>query len=619
MKKPCRRLLYCFSLIILLPAFFMSCSKNVERLSFTAALDEIDALINQNQFKDAEKELGKIEKYAYSSWSEIGIFRRYNQMSLYDKAEKVLVSSIKKNPENLELNAVYANFLLRRDRYADALAAGKILQGSIYGSIYSEIVMKDTLKKSESSTLRKIFESSDYFQVYYDAYTGTKDNAWLRNCALMYLSNGEYAKAGNLCPEEVYGADDAFFWAELSYDANRFADAVNYCDTAEKLLKNASGKTLKRVSATKVYSLLSDSYISLSDAEMAETTRQKYLDSIKNYEGGWYLPEDYEKDEMLPVIFVNSAKWARDNQDLQNCEKLLSFSVKYWPDYIPALCAYSDFAIKSNEKRIEDKGMLELRDHGLATLEMEKYDNRVRIPVSDAIYRIDESLKRVKSPLLYIVRQDLRYKTEVTLTEKEKTADIWRILEENMLSPAVYDELLLSYAENYFLQSKLVEDAWKLFYKYISKKYGIASDSKFWENIIRRIHDLSLHELILASYFATLSQRAEDAKCLYENVVFENGDNSPEATVSILAPDSSCMNLALIYNSLGLKNEALNLYGKTNGRSSDFYVKSLAMYRMALIYYKADDLKNARRCAEYAVSLDKRNAEARLLISKING
>lgn len=620
MKKPCRKIVCIFvSLCFLLPAFFISCSKSAERLSFTSSLDEIDALINQNQFKDAERELGKIEKYAYSSWSEIGIFRRYCRIALYEKAEKVLVSAIKKNPENLELNAVYANFLLRHDRIADAMSAGKVLQGTEYGSIYSEIVMQDTLKKSESRDLRSIFESSEYFTVYYDAYVGTKDNAWLRNCALMYLSNGEYTKAGSLCPDEVYGADDAYFWGMLSYDANRFADAVNYCDTAEKLLKVAGGRTLKRVSAEKVFALLADSYTGLSDAEMAETVRQKFLDSIKDYKGGWILPENYETDVMLPVIFVNSAKWAADNMEERNCADYLSFAVKSWPDYTPALCAYADFAMKSNEERKEDNGMLELRDQGLATLEMEKYDNRVRIPVSDATYRIDESLKRIKNPLLYIVRQDIRYRIEVQLTEKERTADIWRILEENMLSPAVYDELLLSYAENFFLSSKLIEDAWTLFYKYVSKKYDIVSDEKFWQNVVRKVHDFSEKELTLASYFAALSLRAEDSKCLYETLVFENGNPSVDSALSVTASDSSCMNLALIYNSLGLKNEALSLYGKTNGRSSDFYIKSLAMYRMALIYFKDDDLKNARRCAEYALSLDRRNSEARLLLAKING
>ncbi|MCR5494903.1 MAG: tetratricopeptide repeat protein [Treponema sp.] len=619
MKKPCRKILCILvSFLMFLPAFFLSCSKSAERLSFTSALDEIDALINQNQFKDAEKELGKVEKYAFSSWSEIGIFRRYKQILCLEKAEKVLQNAIKKNPENLELNAVYANFLLRENRMEDALRAGKVLQGTDYGSIYSEIVMKDTLNKSDSKNIRQVFESTDYFPVFYDAYVGTKDNAWLRNCALMYLANGEYSRAGQLLPEEVYGADDSYFWALLSYDAGQFADSVNFCNTSEKLLKSASGKILQKVDGKSLFSLLSDSYLALSDAEMAERVRQNFLQTIQDYKGQWILPENYQEDLTFPIIFTNSAKWARDNQNDEKCLSYLSFAVTNWPDYVPALCAYADFALYSNQERIEDSGMMELRDHGLATLEMERYDNRVRVPVSDASFRIDESLKRVKNPLLYIVRQDIRYKVEEKLTDKEKTADIWRILEKNMISPAVYDELLLLYAENYFLTNKLYDDAWKLFYKYISKKYNISTDGMFWQNLIKNIHDLSSEELSLASYFAALSLRAEDAKCLYENYVFEKGNPALDANVGVIASDSACMNLALIYNSLGLKDMALALYGKTNGRSSSLYIKSLAMYRMALIYYKDEDLKNSRRCAEYSLSLDKRNSEARLLLAKMN-
>lgn len=73
----------------------------------------------------------------------------------------------------------------------------------------------------------------------------------------------------------------------------------------------------------------------------------------------------------------------------------------------------------------------------------------------------------------------------------------------------------------------------------------------------------------------------------------------------------------MIYYSVGNKNDALDLYGRITGRTTDIYLRSLAMYRMALIYYKDDDIKNARRCAEYAVSLNKKNTEARFLLAKI--
>ena len=131
MKKPVMKNLRILAVAaIFLQAIFISCSKNVTQYSVTSALDQIDALINQNQYKEAEKELGKLEKNAFGAWTSIGIFRRYSRMSLLEKAEKSIVQAIKANPENLELNAVYTNFLLKQNRIPEAVKAGKMLQGT---------------------------------------------------------------------------------------------------------------------------------------------------------------------------------------------------------------------------------------------------------------------------------------------------------------------------------------------------------------------------------------------------------------------------------------------------------------------------------------------------------
>ena len=615
MKKPVMKNLRILAVAaIFLQAIFISCSKNVTQYSVTSALDQIDALINQNQYKEAEKELGKLEKNAFGAWTSIGIFRRYSRMSLLEKAEKSIVQAIKANPENLELNAVYTNFLLKQNRIPEAVKAGKILQGTKYGSIYSESILKDTLSKFENDKIKEVFNSIDYYPVYYDAYRGTKDNAWLRNCALLKLSSGAFADACKIKPAEIYGAEDAYFWALVTYDGNCFADSVNYAELAKKLYPVTTGKKRQKLSSEKIVSLIGDSYLALNDVEKAEEVRSEYLTSIKKSKGYWNLGENSEEETYLPIMFVNSAKWAKDNNELEKCAELLRFCVDNWKDYVPGLIGYADFAYNSSLVRKEDSETMELRDAGLATLEMEKYDNRAKLPLSDAVFRIEESLKRVKNSLLYIVRLDLKYKTEPNFSEKQKKADIWRILEENMLKPSVYEENLFDYAENFFLTTKNYDDAWKLFYKYIANKYSIKADNTFWDGLILKIHEISQKELEYAAYFATLSLRINDSLCLYESAVFESGNKNQ---ISALVDDKSCANLAMIYYSVGNKNDALDLYGRITGRTTDIYLRSLAMYRMALIYYKDDDIKNARRCAEYAVSLNKKNTEARFLLAKI--
>lgn len=617
MIKPCRKQLsIIIAALLFLPVFF-SCSNSARRDSFTSTLDQIDALINQNQYKDAARELAKAEKMAYGSWAEIGIFRRYVRIEMQDKAEKVIVRALKKNPENPELNAVYTHFLLRTKRIDEAMSAGKILQGTKFGSIYSEVVLTDTLEKSAKEKLRDIFHSAEYFPVYYDAYTGSKEAFWLRNCALLRLSAGSYEGAAQIHPGEVYGAEDAYFWALAMYDAQRYGACVNFAETAEDLFPAATGKARTLVSLPKLSAIMQDSYTWLGDADAAERVRSDYLSKVSDGKGGWLVPDNEEDLALLPVIFANSAKWAKDNEEGHRAVSLLSFCVNNWQDYVPGLTAYSSFAYESSQMRKEDFAQMQLRDEGLATLEMERYDNRAKIPLSDAIYRIDDSLARYKDPLLYIVRMDLRYKTENKMTETQRNADMWKVLEDNAIAPSVYPELIFDYALSYFIENKQQDDSWRLFRKYICNKYSILDDASFWENVVKSVYTFTNAEAEYAAYFATYFLRKDDSLRLNEYCVFENGEKGENRFISPVVSDRTCMNLAMVYRTLGMNDKALDLYGKINGRCTENGMKAVVMYRMALIYYSLNDFKSAKRCAEYAVTLNSRNADAKMLLTKI--
>ncbi|MBQ5470855.1 MAG: hypothetical protein IIT58_02490 [Treponema sp.] len=618
MNKPCRKTV-CIAIVVLvfLPVFF-SCKNQAERRSFTSNLDQIDALINQSQYREAEKLLDTVEKDAFSSWAKIGIFKRYNKINQKEKAEKVLLKGIKKNPENLELLAVYTNFLTRNNRNKEAVSFSKKLQGTKYGSIYSEVVMRDTIEKSAASELAAIFKSAEYFPVYYDAYTGTKNNAWLRNCALLRLSGGAYETAASINPSEVFGSDDAFFWALVMYDACRYGDCVSYSSAACDMYSTSTDLMKSRASLSEIYSLEADAYTSLNDDDNAELVRKDFLKSITDSTGKWIIPKDETSDSLYPVLFVNSAKYAVCNQEDQKGADLLSFSVNQWPDYVPALVGYASFAWESNKKRPEDFEQLALRDYGLATLEMEKYDSRAIIPISDALYRINSSLERNHDPLLYIVRLDLNYKTDKSMNDTQRTADLWRVLEKNAVSPHVYPVLLLDYAENYLLSNKMLEQAWELYANHISSKYNILMDEFFWQNLIKNIHGFAPEEIEYAAYYSALNKKSEDALMLYEYCTYEYGGQEQKKIISPYASDSSVINLAMIYNSLGRRKDALDLYAKVSGRCENLEIKSLVLYRIGLIYYSLNDFKNARRSLEYSVTLDVHNLDAKLLLTKLS-
>lgn len=617
MNKPCsKRIRIACAVLFFLPVFF-SCSNSARRDSFISSLDQVDVLINQSQYKDAARELKKLEKKAFSSWDKIGLFRRYVRLDMKDRAEKLITKALSQNPENLELNAIYTNFLLRNSRVSEALNRGKKLQGTKYGSIYSEAVLKDTLEQCKKENLRDVFHSAEYFPVYYDAYVGSKESFWLRNCALLRLSKGAYEGAADIGPSEVYGAEDAYFWAVVMYDAKRYGNSINYASTAEQLYPLCSGKAKTLVSVSKISSILQDSYTWLGEADEAEKVRSGFLEKISDGKGGWIIPENSEDSELLPVIFVNSGKWAKDNDDGDRCVRCLSFCVNNWENYVPGLIAYSYFAYESNLEREEDFIQMELRDEGLATLEMEKYDSRAKIPLSDAFYRIDKSLSNYKDPLLYLVSIDLKYKTEGKLSEVQKTANMWKVLEDNAVSPGVYPELIFEYALNYFLENNFYDEAWTLFKSYIMNKYSISSGDDFWESLIKKVYTFTGLEAEFSAFFASKNLMKDDALRLNEYCVYENTEEGQSDFINAGVSDKTCINLASIYYSIGNTKKALDLYGRINGRCSSSYYKSLVMYRMALIYYSSKDIRNARHCAEYALSLNRHNYDAKMLVMKL--
>ena len=615
--KKLRRDCICIITVFLISAVFLSCSINAERKSLNSTFDRIDALINQRQFNDALKELEKAEKYAYDSWTKLGFYRRYRLISEDSRAERVLVSAIKKNPANQELLAVYSNFCMRKGRISNALSYGKSLRGTRYGSIYSEAVLRSAVeeKAQNHSSDDLYFLTKDYFPIFYDAWAGSKNPVWLRNSALLHLMNGNYSDAALIHPGESYSADDAYFWSEVMYDAARFEESADYAVRAARLYDSAPAKFRRRISLPEIFSLASDSHTLMKNSDAAEEFRKKILDSLADKDGSWVLTDLQKSKDFLQAVFTNSARYAENNGDDAKCASLLIFTVNTWEDYIPALTTYADFALRSNTQRDEDYEQLQLRDEGLATLEMEKYDNRVKIPVQDAVHRIDKSLARTNSPLLFIIRLNLRYKIDKSLSEEDKRADLWKSLEQTQTAPSVYPELMFDFAESFLLQRKNYDEAFSIFYKYVTSKYGFKPDS-FWESTVKNVQQFSANEAEYAAYFAANYLQADDALSLYEYCVFGNSVNG-NRTISPAASNSECINLALIYNSLGRRNDALDLYSKCAGRAENLSTKSFIMYRMAKLYNSINDFKNARLSAEYALVLNPRNAEARLLLNKI--
>lgn len=582
-----------------------------EQKSLTYRLEIIDSLIAQNQKKQAFKELKKIQKKAVDSWTYLGVYKRYLQLTENSAAEALIKKAIKRHSNNPELIAVYSKYLINNNRFEEAEKLAEKLKSSKYGSVYSEIYLRKALQKNGAEDLFVYFVQEPFFQIFYDAYTGSNNPLWLKNCAVSMLYNGELKKAATLNPEFYADADDAYFWATVLYDGGEYYDSISAVEKSKQFLRDYQNSGLYRVSQIAQIALESDSFMALSDFEGAENVRQEIIPAIFD------LPKKEGDEKLIPVIMVNSAIWAKGLKDADAETDLLFDIVTNYPDFVPGLILYADFAYESSLEREEDDEVKALRRAGISSLEMEKYDNRRKIPLSDALYRIDLSLSKTPEPYLEVEKLDLEYKSNRNITEKEKTRDLWNILERNYAEGEKYKELLVQYALNFLLRTKQTEDASSLFYKYIYDKYHFNEKEGFYVQFAERVKEINLPMAEFGGYFACLNKCFAEALRIYEFCVFESGGITSDGQISTRVGTAPCMNLSDMYFANGEKQKSMDLYGKTAGREVDNKLRSEIFYRIANIYVADGDTKNALRSADYAYNINNENERAFLLRTRL--
>lgn len=588
---------------------FSACSLKAEQKSLTSQFETIDSLIMQNQFADAVKDLKKIEKSAYDSWVCIGIYKRYFQLGELELGEKILKKSLKKNSKNLELNALMTKLLLSKNRIEEALEFGEILKGTDYGSIYSECVLRE-------AALNKLiydesfYKSEELYQIYLDAYKGSKNPIWLRNCAIFNITKGLYENAFTLLPSSFKNYKDALFWALVCYDSKHYYECVDVLDYA---INNFDVDLVQSVA------LQSDAYIAISDVEAAELARQAIIVDVDSY-----AKNINADDVLMPNILVNSAIWAKNNGFENQCVDLLFYTVTNFPTYVPALILYSNYAYESNVGRKEDSEMLNLRNAGIFSSEMEVYDSRRKIPISDAQYRLKQALITTQNPYLSLAQLDLKYKLDKSLNQNDKLRDLWFMLEDNNELSTEYKWLLVQYAVNLLLSNGKIDDAWNVFINYVNLFANEKSDKRIiygkdnvWKYFVENVHNFELPIIEIASYFATVFGLRQDSLRLLEYCVYESGGILESNVVSPYVSTKTVLNLANVYYSIGNTDLSLDLFGKAAGRESSSKVRSEIFYEIACIYAELGDKKNALRSVDYALSLFTENAKASLLKAKL--
>ncbi len=636
MKNPAARKIIAFcSVLFVAGIFFASCSKS-DDASFMSAMESVDIFIKSGDTAEAMRLLKKSEKKAFSSFARIGIFRRYLQIGEEKRAESVLKTGLKKLPENPELTAIYSHFLIRENRLPEAVELSKTLEGTKYGSIRSEAIMKTLLQSEDLSDFSSPFFSQEISSAYYDTYVGTNDSRWLRNCALIYLLRGEYSMASSL-QRELEDSQDALFWAFVQYDSGNY-------DIAAHNLEQVSSPMLRSSASL----LASDAYMMLGDEESAEESRELYIDSAKK-----------SGAKMIPSILVNSSLYSFRHEQYRKSYEYLIDAFVTEPDYIPALISYGKLSWKDSQPLQMTELEKALRKTSLRTNKMREYDERPKFTIADALYRMEETLERESraglkhDDDLIVERLSLYLKNNPELNLTQRTAVIWNELEQNQLGTNLYPPHLVQFAVQKFLSYGLIDEGRELFMNFIDAKFDLNYRMKqteagteekvkvdifggkkveqvpvipesvarlaFGDRAADKTDRMEVWEVEFAAYFSLLEKNISAAKRLYEYVIFETGgvkraNSSGNITsVSPLSASSSAANLAMIYSSTGERKKALDLYSLAAGKTKSPQVKSKLLYRAAKIQVDLGDLDGAKASLAYSLSLDRSNADARLL------
>lgn len=619
-----------------------SCAVKGDSKNFMSSMAGVDIFIKNGEVNDALKLLKKSEKKAFSSYARLGIYKRYLQLGEDKLALKTLEKACKKLPENPEILAVYGNYLFKNGKTSAALKITEKLSGTKYGSVHAEAMLKtllegnpENLKSAESPFFEKRI-SSDY----YDIYAETGDSRWLRNCALIYLMAGDYKMASSLQPENLLDSDDALFWGFVQYDSGNY-------DIAVRNIGNVKSDLLTGTAA----SLASDAYAMLDDFGSAENVRRNYMERAKKFV------------KISPSLSVNSALYAYNHEDYPRAYELLTNAVFDYPDYVPGLLTYGKFAwLDSKPKEMTDLERA-LWKTPLRTMKMQKYDERPKFNLTDAISRMQEELEKQeklgnsKSDFddLIVEQLNLEMKKNEEIPLAQKTAMIWNALEKNSLGTNLYPPHLVQFCAQKLLSYGLTEDARNLFTNFVIEKFNLDAEQQkkngsgeqvktdifggekvvktgvvsneiarlaFGDKAAKVADKMEIWEVEFAAYFALLDGNITAAKRLYEYVNFETGGaktanaSGEYISVSPLCASSSSANLAMIYSSQGEKSKALNLYTLAAGKTNSKKTKSKLLYRIASIQIGMGRKDDARNSAAYAVNLDPSNADARLLLNQ---
>lgn len=560
-----------FLFLIVASLFFTGCVRSKYNNNFTLRLALVDGFMAQNEQDDALSALKKAQKSAFSIAQRLSVIKRYQKLGASELAEKFLLSSMKKLPDSIELAAVYVQSMLEKgDLEAAALYAPK-LKGTWFDSLYVET----SLRQIDSSSL---FYDSRFSEMYQSAYKATGDERWLRNSAALLAAKGSLKEAARLHPG-VYSVDEKpYFWVLIDYDAENYNRCIEGCNfIMEHIPEEKAAASL----------ICSDAWLQSGDYEGANN---------------WWLSqlEKGQKESASAVIYKNAAHYAVLHNDSAAACRLLTEVTEKYPEYVPALVAYVNYAIAGDiEQKEWNAAHGAFKNSNLKTIAMEEHDAIPRIPLEDALQKLEQSLAEHYSPELLVEYKRVCWQMQ-SAKEEQCLSELWSLLEKNRLGD--HDEpYLIRWAVSWLCAHHNETTAADLFSGYLIETYG-------YDEPVSYMREMENWECEYSAWFALRKGDYETALILYE-YRFNERETLPDESV--------LMNCAAVYTAEDNYRKALEIYSALAPSIEDPVTLSEVQYRIGAIQYDLREKRNALLSLAYSIKLNPDNHRARLLLKQI--
>ena len=590
-------------LVICVLCFVPSCSSGSSSGIFAEKLEVIDAFIGAEDYGGAWRLLKKNKKYVRSPRDYLSLIRRALLLDKNDFAEKYMRKGLSVFPDNQELLAVYAHFLLSLKRYEEAAKYAPKLEGGRYGSLYAELRFRTAGSEKNPSD----FLSPSYIQAYIDSALTTGNGAYIRNAAVIYALQGDMQAAFRLHPKTMSVYDYPEFWARVSFDSGNFVQCAEDVGFAKP--------------SPELSSLASDALLHAGDERGAVLA---WIDSTERFPSS------------NPASWYNASRAALKSGSMGYAYLFLSSLVRRFPDYVPGLAAYGRFSVYTPLQTKEHIFSNVLREKGIKTLSMELDDELPRVAPEEALARMSESLARTDDASLALEKLKLQWRVQAQAQEKahtqagpadssasarKKAADIWALLERR--AGAGYDPLTVRFALWNFCRYGMIDEAAELFDLWCASRYAPetdgsvpapvpASEGKNKQTVPKErvVPFKEEWEYDIGSYIAFKQGRYARA----EEILTAAMNNK-----NIKPGESARLNLALLYNGSSRRVQALALYRKIlEDDRIDKKLQAEIYYKIAVIQREQNENRSAVLSLNQALALDPAHSRSRFMLKQLD-